>query len=217
MKKWLGIGLSVAVVVTAVAAPWLAPRDPLATDSAHWRSLSLSAVTSITRSRPVTSSRQDAVPPAVVRRPLPRSRLEGRLVRVARAFAELEEPLDLLCASPAANALETARILESSVDQDDVLVLEELSPRASPRSLLRALSAEAADHDGIALVGHKRQFQELLTMFGVRKSELPLRKGAIVRIDVDSLPRPRVCIPRFRLRPSAGELRDAFCGLRRVA
>lgn len=141
----------------------------------------------------------------------------ARFRRVARAFAELEEPLDLLCASPAANALETARILESSVDQDDVLVLEELSPRASPRSLLRALSAEAADHDGIALVGHKRQFQELLTMFGVRKSELPLRKGAIVRIDVDSLPRPRVCIPRFRLRPSAGELRDAFCGLRRVA
>ena len=137
----------------------------------------------------------------------------ARFRRVARAFAELEEPLDLLCASPAANALETARILESSVDQDDVLVLEELSPRASPRSL----SAEAADHDGIALVGHKRQFQELLTMFGVRKSELPLRKGAIVRIDVDSLPRPRVCIPRFRLRPSAGELRDAFCGLRRVA
>ncbi|PYN67978.1 MAG: peptide ABC transporter permease [Candidatus Rokuibacteriota bacterium] len=34
MKKWLGIGLSVAVVVTAVAAPWLAPRDPLATDFA---------------------------------------------------------------------------------------------------------------------------------------------------------------------------------------
>jgi len=34
LKAWLGIGLTVAVVVAAVAAPWLAPRDPLMTDFA---------------------------------------------------------------------------------------------------------------------------------------------------------------------------------------
>src|SRR5256886_12741374 len=34
LKAWLGIGLTVAVVVAAVAAPWLAPRDPLSTDFA---------------------------------------------------------------------------------------------------------------------------------------------------------------------------------------
>jgi peptide/nickel transport system permease protein len=34
LKAWLGIGLTVAVVVAAAAAPWLAPRDPLATDFA---------------------------------------------------------------------------------------------------------------------------------------------------------------------------------------
>lgn len=140
-----------------------------------------------------------------------------RFRRVARAFAELEEPLDLICASPEPHALETARILTSSLDHDDVLVLDELLPRASPGLLLRALSADAGDQDGIVLVGHKRQFQRLLATLGLRKGELPLRKGAIVRIDVDSLSRPRVCIPRFRLRPSAGELQDAFCGLRRVA
>ena len=145
----------------------------------------------------------------------PRGRAKFR--RVARAFAELEEPLDLICASPVQNALETARILQSSMDHDDILVFDELSPRASPGSLLRALSAEARDEEGIALVGHKRQFRKLLAMLGLRKGELPLRKGAIVRIDVDRLSRPRVCIPRFRLRPSAGELEDAFCGLRRVA
>jgi phosphohistidine phosphatase SixA len=140
-----------------------------------------------------------------------------RFRRVARAFAELEEPLDLICVSPEPHALETARILTSSLDHDDVLVLDELLPRAAPGLLLRALSADAGDHDGIVLVGHKRQFQRLLATFGLRKDELPLRKGAIVRIDVDSLSRPHVCIPRFRLRPSAGELQDAFCGLRRVA
>ena len=32
MKKWLGIGLTAAALVAAVAAPWLAPHDPLKAD-----------------------------------------------------------------------------------------------------------------------------------------------------------------------------------------
>ena len=136
---------------------------------------------------------------------------------VARAFAELEEPIDLICTSPKRHARETAAILARSLAQEEVLLLDELSPRASARPLLRALAAHAGDRDGIALVGHKRQLRELIAALGLRKRELPLRKGAVLRIDVDTLVRPRASVPRFRLRPSAGELRDAFSGLRRVA
>jgi peptide/nickel transport system permease protein len=32
LKAWIGIGLTLAVVVAALAAPWLAPADPLRTD-----------------------------------------------------------------------------------------------------------------------------------------------------------------------------------------
>src|SRR5204862_223784 len=32
MKKWLGVGLTVTAIVVALAAPWLAPHDPLRTD-----------------------------------------------------------------------------------------------------------------------------------------------------------------------------------------
>jgi phosphohistidine phosphatase len=141
----------------------------------------------------------------------------SRFRSVARAFAELEEPIDLICSSPRLHARQTADILARSLDHDDVIVLDELAPRASAGSLLRALAGHCSDRDGIALVGHKRQLQELLAAFGLRKGELPMRKGAVLRIDVDGLARPRACIPRFRLRPSAGELQDAFCGLRRVA
>jgi phosphohistidine phosphatase len=135
---------------------------------------------------------------------------------VARAFAELEEPVDLICASPKRYARQTAEILARSMDEE-VLVLDELSPRASAASLLRVLAARAADRDGIAIVGHKRQLRQLLAALGLRKRELPLRKGGVLRIDVDTLSRPRASVPRFRLSGSAGELRDAFCGLRRVA
>lgn len=136
---------------------------------------------------------------------------------VARAFAELEEPVDLICASPKIYARETAEILARSLGHDEVLVLDELSPRASTDSLLRTLAARAGHREGIAVVGHKRQLRQLLAAFGLRKRELPLRKGAVLRIDVDKLDRPRASVPRFRLRPSAGELCDAFCGLKRVA
>src|SRR5205809_7366063 len=32
MQKWLGVGLTVTAIVAALAAPWLAPHDPLRTD-----------------------------------------------------------------------------------------------------------------------------------------------------------------------------------------
>ena len=32
MKKWLGIALTAAAILAAIAAPWLAPHDPLRTD-----------------------------------------------------------------------------------------------------------------------------------------------------------------------------------------
>ncbi len=34
MKKWLGLGLTLAVIATALAAPWLAGADPMTTDFA---------------------------------------------------------------------------------------------------------------------------------------------------------------------------------------
>jgi phosphohistidine phosphatase len=136
---------------------------------------------------------------------------------VARAFAELEEPIDLICSSPKRYARQTADIFARSIDHDEVLLLDELSPSSSARSLLRALAEHAGGREGIALVGHKRQFRRVLSALGLRKRELPLRKGAVLRIDVDALSRPRASVPRFRMRPSAGDLRDAFSGLRRVA
>jgi phosphohistidine phosphatase len=141
----------------------------------------------------------------------------NRFRSVARAFAELEEPVDLICSSPKRHARETADILARSLDHGKLVVLDELAPSEPASSLLSALAVRAAGGDGIVLVGHKRQLNDLLAALGLRRGELPLRKGAVLRIDVDALGRPRASMPRFRLHPSGGELRDAFRGLRRVA
>jgi phosphohistidine phosphatase SixA len=138
-----------------------------------------------------------------------------RFLRMARAFARLGEPIDVVCSSPKSHAQDTAQILSRALGRRPALVLEALAPRGSPESLLRALAAfTTGESQGIALVGHKRQFTSLLERLGVGKRELPLPKGSIVRVDIDATPIAHACIPRFRLQPSTGTIEDAFLGLR---
>jgi phosphohistidine phosphatase len=137
--------------------------------------------------------------------------------RAARAFAKLEEPLDLICSSSRPHARQTANLLARALERDDVVELRELSPRVPPASLLRALAERVRAGTGIALVGHRRQLRGLLAKLGLRDGELRLRKGSILRVDVDTMPRPRACVARFRLHDSASEPEDAFLGLRRAS
>jgi phosphohistidine phosphatase SixA len=140
-----------------------------------------------------------------------------RFRRMARAFARLGEPIGLVCTSPKSHARETAEILSRALGRRPAVVLDELAPRASADALLFALAAFAGEHEGIALVGHNRHFKMLLERLGVERHEVRLRKGTVVRIDVDATPAPRACIPRFRLRASTGEVCDAFIGLRKAS
>ena len=137
--------------------------------------------------------------------------------RAARAFAKLEEPLDLICSSSKPHARQTAKLLARALERDDVVELHELSPRVPPASLLRVLAEHARDGGGIALVGHRRQLRGLLAKLGLPDAELRLRKGSILRVDVDTVPRPRACVARFHLHDSASEPEDAFLGLRRAS
>jgi phosphohistidine phosphatase SixA len=139
-----------------------------------------------------------------------------RFRRMARAFARLREPIDIVCTSPKSHAQETAEILSRALGRRPALSLEALAPRASPEALLRALAAVRCQSEGIALVGHNRNFRNLLERLGVGKRELLFRKGSIVRVDIDATPAPHACVPRFRLRPSTGEIEDVFVGLRRA-
>ena len=137
--------------------------------------------------------------------------------RAARAFAKLEEPLDLICSSVKPHARQTAKLLARALEREDVVELRELSPRVPPASLLRALAERVREGAGIALIGHRRQLRELLAKLGLRDGEIRLRKGSILRVDVDAMPEPRACVPRFRLHHSASEPEDAFLGLRRAS
>src|SRR5690242_489401 len=75
-------------------------------------------------------------------------RARRRFRRAARAFAQLEEPVELVCTSPRPAARETARLFVRALRRKSLVVLEELSPRASADSLLAALAARAHGREG---------------------------------------------------------------------
>ena len=143
-------------------------------------------------------------------------RARRRFRRVAGAFAHLEEPVQLICAGGKPHVLETARVLARMLGRSDVVEVEELSSRAGADALLMAVSVHGGGRTASrssATAGSST----ILRALGIEEGEIRLRKGSIVRVDVDALPRPRRCIARFRVRASATEPADAFLGTRRAS
>jgi phosphohistidine phosphatase len=131
-----------------------------------------------------------------------------RFRRAARAFARLEEKLDLLT-SPLVRAAQTAEILARAIRHDEVGVLEELRSGVPVPALLAALAARIEDGEGVALVGHDPQMSHLVAALGrlgeAEARRVAFEKGAIVRIDVDAFP-PKKSEPRWHLDPDSRKI-----------
>jgi phosphohistidine phosphatase len=100
--------------------------------------------------------------------------------RMGRFLAAARFQPDAILSSPKARALETARLVAAALGLD-VVVNDAL---AGPLSLetLDDLLTSAGDPQRPLLVGHDPEFSELAAaLTGV--AELPIRKGALVRID----------------------------------
>jgi len=128
-----------------------------------------------------------------------------RFQKAARAFGDLGRKLDLVLTSPLVRAVQTAEILAGAAEPREVAVLEELAPGVGIAQLLEALAKRMGKSKTVALVGHEPQLSSVLSaLSGVSQEELDLKKGAIARLDVASLPRPRSVTPRWWLKPRAG-------------
>jgi phosphohistidine phosphatase len=114
-------------------------------------------------------------------RPLsPRGR--RRFIRTARAFAKLGETLDVVRASPTLRTVQTAELLVHHLHASPSAVLDELH-RDVPAALVRRWLLDQ-DARSIALVGHGRQLRDLARLLIGHELRLPMKKGAILRIDV---------------------------------
>ena len=128
-----------------------------------------------------------------------------RFQKTARAFGKRGNRLDLILTSPLVRAVQTAESLAGAADPEEVAVLEELDPRIDVETLRTAVARRAGKVESVAVVGHEPQLSSLLAaLSGVSQSDLDLKKGSIVRIDVDAMTDGNSADPRWWLKPRSG-------------
>ena len=139
-------------------------------------------------------------------RPLTRNGRE-ELERACRAYATLVAPPDRLLHSPLLRACQSAELLVEAlgVDASRVETNEALVPAARPNQILDALQGEVMSGTScVALVGHEPHLGSLLGLLltGTEHYALPLRKGMLVRVDIDA---PQSLLGRLQLCLTPGD------------
>ena len=128
------------------------------------------------------------------KRPLTASGID-RLKKAARGLERLGVTLDVILSSPLVRARQTAEILSARLGGHPPIVN---SDALAPGGTFAALVADLEKHarkTRIALVGHEPAMGELAARLIGSRRAIELKKGAVVRIDVDALP------------PNGGDLR----------
>ncbi len=115
------------------------------------------------------------------RRPL-NDKGRAQAERLGAHLARIGAQLGPFLASPKLRATETAEIVAGYLGAP--VIVEHRLAGALDLDVLETILAEHGDPDSVVLVGHDPDFSDVLaTLLGV--AELPMKKGALARIDVD--------------------------------
>jgi len=134
----------------------------------------------------VAAERGDAYPDDT-KRPLT-SQGELRFRRAVKGLVSLEPRIELVLTSPLVRARQTAAILAEQLQpHPPVEDIDALEPGAAFEALKRALASHGR-LSGIALVGHEPDMGAIAARLLGARSPIPFKKGAVCRIDVETLP-----------------------------
>ncbi len=125
---------------------------------------------------------------------------KGRLQaqRIGRLLAQASSRPNAIVTSPKLRALETAQLVATELGLD--VATSDVLAGPLDWSTLATLLTASGNPARPLLVGHDPDFSELAaTLVGVE--DLPLRKGALVRIDLDRPIRPGAGILRWLVTP----------------
>ena len=124
-------------------------------------------------------------------RPLSRKGIK-RIRKAARGLKRLEVAFDALLTSPLLRARQTMDIIAQIIGlSDQVEEISGLAPESSVDNLIFGL-ARFRGREHVLLVGHEPLLSQMMTFLLTGKknesSSIPLKKGALCRIEVDGLP-----------------------------
>jgi phosphohistidine phosphatase len=115
-----------------------------------------------------------------------------RMRKAARGLRRLGMKFEVILTSPLARAHQTATIVAEALGREaHVSVVEALKPDGAADELLSSLN-DYANCESVLLVGHEPLLGDTVSqLLGGKKTsniEIALKKGGLVRIEVDSLP-----------------------------
>jgi phosphohistidine phosphatase len=125
--------------------------------------------------------------PDDTRRPLTEEGI-SRLKKEARGLVRIGVEFDVMLTSPLVRARQTAEIIAAAfAARPPIVAIDSLSPEGSPQAVMNDLEKHSR-RARIALVGHEPGIGELAArLFGSRRP-LEFKKGAVCRVDLESLP-----------------------------
>ena len=111
----------------------------------------------------------------------------ARFKEVIKGLRELDAAIDEIFSSPLVRTKQTAVLLAEGLDpKPAVKLLDVLAPGHAANAVMTQL-AKAAKRRRIALVGHEPDLGELAAHLIGAQRALPVRKGGVCRIDIESL------------------------------
>ena len=125
--------------------------------------------------------------PDDAKRPLTERGVE-RFKEIVDGLVWIDAQVDVVLTSPLVRARQTAEYLSSGLpSKPPVSVVDALAPGHVPAEIMEQVSREARGHKRIAVVGHEPDLGELVAwLLGTRRA-IPIKKGGVCRIDLDSL------------------------------
>ena len=112
----------------------------------------------------------------------------NRLRKSARGLVALGVSFDVVVTSPLVRTKQTADIVAGAFDpRPSIVIAEALAPGGSVQAVLADLEKQSR-RKRIALVGHEPGIGELAARLAGSRHPFEFKKGAVCRIDVETLP-----------------------------
>ena len=125
-----------------------------------------------------------------------------KMQKAAKGLRRIVPDLDVILTSPMRRAEETAHIIAQELNlEENLVVSENLRPGAPRERILDELSIYR-EAPAVMLVGHEPDLSQLSShLLGFPGTEVELKKGAVLRIDLEGLPPHSVGRLVFLLQP----------------
>jgi phosphohistidine phosphatase len=147
----------------------------------------------------IAEERGDAWPDDA-KRPLTEDGMD-RLRKEARGLARLGAKVDVMLTSPLVRTRQTAEIVAGAFDPKPAIVnTESLAPGGTFQAVVAELEKHAKK-SRIGLVGHEPSIGELAARLIGSRHPIEFKKGAVCRIDFETLPPAGPGALRFLLTP----------------